>query len=82
MNRPVHFEIHAENVGQALAFPGMAWQGYYLDPDNNIFGLHPESRTVFTSPTPMATSLSSMPMSPMSGKRIPLPSWPPAAPSI
>ncbi|MYL50448.1 VOC family protein [Halobacillus litoralis] len=22
------------------ALPGMAWQGYYLDPEGNIFGLH------------------------------------------
>lgn len=24
------------------ALPGMAWQGYYLDPDGNLFGLHQE----------------------------------------
>ena len=23
-----------------FAFPGMAWQGYYLDTENNTFGLH------------------------------------------
>lgn len=23
-----------------FAIPGMAWQAYFLDPDNNIFGLH------------------------------------------
>ncbi len=23
-----------------MAIPGMAWQAYMLDPDNNIFGLH------------------------------------------
>ncbi|MFJ8235696.1 VOC family protein [Ureibacillus sp. NPDC094379] len=22
------------------ALPGMAWQGYYLDPEGNIFGIH------------------------------------------
>ena len=22
------------------ALPGMAWQGYFLDPDGNVFGLH------------------------------------------
>lgn len=22
------------------ALPGMAWQGYYLDPEGNVFGLH------------------------------------------
>ncbi len=22
------------------AMPGMAWQGYYLDPEGNTFGLH------------------------------------------
>lgn len=24
------------------ALPGMAWQGYYLDPDGNVFGIHQE----------------------------------------
>jgi predicted enzyme related to lactoylglutathione lyase len=40
-------EIHAKIVasGGTVALPkmalaGMAWQGYYKDPDNNIFGLH------------------------------------------
>lgn len=23
-----------------FAFPGMAWQGYFMDTENNIFGLH------------------------------------------
>ena len=23
-----------------FALPGMAWQGYYLDPDGNVFGIH------------------------------------------
>ena len=23
-----------------MALPGMAWQGYYLDPEGNTFGLH------------------------------------------
>jgi predicted enzyme related to lactoylglutathione lyase len=23
-----------------MALPGMAWQGYYLDPDGNTFGIH------------------------------------------
>ena len=23
-----------------MAIPGMAWQGYYADPEGNIFGLH------------------------------------------
>lgn len=23
-----------------MALVGMAWQGYFIDPDNNIFGLH------------------------------------------
>jgi len=23
-----------------MAIPGMAWQGYFLDPDHNIFGIH------------------------------------------
>ena len=23
-----------------FAMPGMAWQGYYLDPEGNTFGLH------------------------------------------
>jgi uncharacterized protein len=22
------------------ALPGMAWQGYYIDPEGNIFGIH------------------------------------------
>ncbi|WP_043931403.1 VOC family protein [Bacillus sp. EB01] len=33
-----------ENGGQVAlpkyALPGMAWQGYYLDPEGNIFGIH------------------------------------------
>ena len=24
------------------ALPGMAWQGYYLDPEGNVFGIHQE----------------------------------------
>ena len=38
-----HDKIMAAGGTVALpkaAIPGMAWQGYYLDPDNNIFGLH------------------------------------------
>jgi len=27
-------------VGPKQALPGMAWQGYYLDPEGNVFGLH------------------------------------------
>jgi uncharacterized protein len=30
-----------------MAIPGMAWQGYYLDPEGNTFGIHqtdPEAR--------------------------------------
>lgn len=23
-----------------FALPGMAWQGYYLDSENNVFGIH------------------------------------------
>lgn len=23
-----------------MALPGMAWQGYYLDPEGNTFGIH------------------------------------------
>ncbi len=23
-----------------FAMPGMAWQGYYIDPEGNTFGLH------------------------------------------
>jgi uncharacterized protein len=33
-----------ENGGKVAlpkqALPGMAWQGYYLDPEGNIFGVH------------------------------------------
>jgi predicted enzyme related to lactoylglutathione lyase len=33
-----------ENGGKVAkpkhALPGMAWQGYYLDPEGNIFGIH------------------------------------------
>lgn len=33
-----------ENGGKVAlpkyALPGMAWQGYYLDPEGNVFGIH------------------------------------------
>ena len=62
MSRPVNFEVHADDVERAKAFSaaafgwafqdysavtGMAWQGYYLDPEGNTFGIHqpdPEAR--------------------------------------
>lgn len=25
---------------EKFAFPGMAWQGYFIDPDGNTFGIH------------------------------------------
>jgi len=28
------------NVVPKMAFAGFAWQGYYKDPDGNLFGLH------------------------------------------
>ncbi|GAB78874.1 hypothetical protein [Austwickia chelonae] len=45
MSRVIHFEIHAVDVPRAVALekfalPGMAWQGYYHDTENNVFGLH------------------------------------------
>jgi predicted enzyme related to lactoylglutathione lyase len=27
-------------VQPKTALPGMAWQGYYLDPEGNVFGIH------------------------------------------
>ncbi|MEK7530538.1 MAG: VOC family protein [Patescibacteria group bacterium] len=39
----IHDKIMAAGGTVALpkmALVGMAWQGYYLDPDNNILGLH------------------------------------------
>lgn len=39
----MHSKILANGGTVALpkmALVGMAWQGYYKDPDNNIFGLH------------------------------------------
>ncbi len=29
-----------EGVAPKYALPGMAWQGYFKDPEGNIFGLH------------------------------------------
>lgn len=42
------FDAYADKITQAggkvampkYALPGMAWQGYFLDVDGNIFGLH------------------------------------------
>ncbi|MFD1773878.1 VOC family protein [Paenibacillus rhizophilus] len=28
------------NLGGNLALPGMAWQGYYIDTEGNLFGIH------------------------------------------
>ncbi|MCB0047227.1 MAG: hypothetical protein KDD92_17510 [Caldilineaceae bacterium] len=39
----IHERILAAGGMVALpkyALPGMAWQGYYLDPDGNVFGIH------------------------------------------
>ena len=38
-----HAKILAAGGQVALpkyALPGMAWQGYFLDPDGNVFGVH------------------------------------------
>ena len=29
-----------QSVLPKMALPGMAWQGYYLDPEGNTFGIH------------------------------------------
>lgn len=42
------FDAYADKITQAggkvampkYALPGMAWQGYFLDVDGNVFGLH------------------------------------------
>ncbi|MFA5853776.1 MAG: VOC family protein [Patescibacteria group bacterium] len=33
-------ELGAVEAMAKFALPGMAWQGYMIDPDHNIFGLH------------------------------------------
>ena len=33
-------ELGAVEAMAKFAIPGMAWQGYMIDPDHNIFGLH------------------------------------------
>lgn len=33
-------ELGATEAMPKFAIPGMAWQGYMIDPDHNIFGLH------------------------------------------
>lgn len=33
-------ELGAVEAMPKFAIPGMAWQGYMIDPDHNIFGLH------------------------------------------
>ncbi len=50
-NRVVHFEIQAEQPERAIKFydavampkfalVGVAWQGYFVDPEGNTFGIH------------------------------------------
>lgn len=34
------FANGGEQVSAKTALPGMAWQGYYTDPEGNIFGIH------------------------------------------
>jgi len=42
MNRPVHFEIHANDPAKLSKFYAdvFGWQAYIRDPDENIVGLH------------------------------------------
>ena len=44
MNRPVHFEIPAEDAGglcvvPKMPIPGVGWLAYFKDPEGHIFGV-------------------------------------------